>query len=153
MQHNNAPSIDIFNQITKLSPSDSFILKYCKKFNSLVMSIDCMFDMLDFFQWKFNEECWSYFSQLLFFTFPDRSVFLYKTRAIESIFNSNNYFRAMNSLLKNCINENWTIRKSFWTPYHFRFFNKNRKFKKINLIKLNVAILLLGEGNLVYLFL
>lgn len=53
----------------------------------------------------------------------------------------------MNDSLKNCINENWTIRKSFWAPYHFRHFNRNRKFKKINLIKLNVAILLLGGGN------
>lgn len=126
MEHNNAPSFDIFNQITKLSPSDSFVLKYCKKFDNLVMSIDCMFDILDFFQWKFNEECWTYFSQLLFFTLPDRT---------------------MNDSLKNCINENWTIRKSFWAPYHFRHFNRNRKFKKINLIKLNVAILLLGGDN------
>lgn len=54
----------------------------------------------------------------------------------------------MNESLKKCINENWAIRKSFWIPYHFKHFNRNKKFKKINLIKLNVAILLLGGGEL-----
>jgi len=35
------------------------------------LSIDCVFDMLDFYQWKYSEECWSYFSQLLFASIPE----------------------------------------------------------------------------------
>ncbi len=29
------------------------------------MSIDCLFDMLDYFQWKYNERCWQSLSELL----------------------------------------------------------------------------------------
>jgi hypothetical protein len=54
----------------------------------------------------------------------------------------------MVDVVKNCINENWSIRKSYWPAYHFRHVNTNRRFKKINLIKLNVAILFLGEGKI-----
>lgn len=29
------------------------------------MSIDCLFDMLDYFQWKYNEQCWQILCDLL----------------------------------------------------------------------------------------
>lgn len=49
-------------------------------------------------------------------------------------------------MLQECIAENWSIRQSYWIPYHFNRLNTNKKFKKVNLFKLDVAIILLGLG-------
>lgn len=122
IEHNSIYLFDVFNRIAKLSPSDSFVLKYCKKFSDLMMSIDCLFDMLDYFQWKYDDECWNCLSELLITADEIHSI-------------------------KECINENWMIRKNYWIQYHFSHLNFNKKFKKVNLLKLNVAILLLGKEN------
>ena len=51
--------------IAKLSPSDSLILKNLKNLNDQVMSLDCLFDMLDFYQWKYDKTCWKTLNKLL----------------------------------------------------------------------------------------
>jgi len=122
VENNNVNSLEIFSRIAKISPSDSYILKYCRKFNDLIMSIDCIFDMLDHFQWKYSKKCWSCLKELLITS--ERS-----------------------DGFKECIKDNWMLRKKFWIPYHFKRINNNKKFKKVNLIKLEVAIIFMGPAN------
>ena len=45
---------------------------------------------------------------------------------------------------KECINDNWVIRKNYWIPYHFRSYNLN--YKQIDNYRLSVGIILLGPG-------
>lgn len=122
VQYNNTHSIELFNRIAMLNPSDSFVLKHCQDFNDTPLAIDCLFDMLDYYQWKFCEEIWICFNQLIMNTIKDDSI-------------------------KECINENWNVRKSYWIPYHFNQRNINKKIKDVNLLKLNIAILLLGKAH------
>jgi hypothetical protein len=92
------------------------------------MSIDCLFDMLDHFQWKYSRECWQCLYELLILS--DRDI-----------------------ALKECINENWSIRKSYWIPYHFNRVNTSKNFELVNLVKLEIAILFLGFGKFFGIFL
>lgn len=123
LNQKNIYSLDIFHNVAKLSPSDSFILKHCRKFNDACMSIDCIFDMLDHFQWKYSLECWQCLYELLTLSEKDRS-------------------------LKECISENWSIRQAYWTPYHFKRLNTNKSFELVNLVKLEICIMLLGYDHI-----
>lgn len=124
---NNKYSTNLFKYIAKLNPSDSLILSYLKYLNDDLLAIDLLFDMLDYFQWKFCKECWTYLNHFL----------LNSTKS---------------DLIKNCIMENWIIRKRYWMAYHFD--SKGKKNQSICLLKFNIAILLLGESNfkLYYMF-
>jgi hypothetical protein len=51
---------------------------------------------------------------------------------------------------KECIKDNWTIRKDYWIPYHFRSHNLN--YKQIDNYRLSVAIILLGPGIVIFSF-
>ena len=60
-------------------PSDSIVLEYCdllSKRNDYVTCIDCLFDTLDYAQWKNDYERWHYFEDIL------SSINRYKCRII-----------------------------------------------------------------------
>lgn len=83
----------------------------------MVSCIDCLFDMLDYSQWKNDNERWLFFKHLL--------LNIEKTNE-----------------LKECINENWNIRKSFWPSYHFYGF----KNTELHINKAIVGACLMGPG-------
>lgn len=110
-------SLPIFQEITRLCPSDSFVLKYCKYFQDPVISIDSVFDLLDYYQWKYDVECWNLFYKLLV-----------KSDKLDAI--------------KDCIRDNWELRKSYWEIYHFK--DTHAIYKQIDSYRLSVAIVLFG---------
>ena len=58
-------SLPLFQRIVKICPSDGIILKYYKQLRDVTTSIDVLFDLLDYYQWKYNKECWSNLNKLL----------------------------------------------------------------------------------------
>ncbi|CAF0909978.1 unnamed protein product [Brachionus calyciflorus] len=84
------------------------------------MSIDCLFEMLDFYQWKYNKDCWSCLNKLIL-----------KSEKIDSI--------------KECINENWLLRKNYWIPYHFTSFTCI--YEEINQNRFSIGLMLMGPSH------
>jgi hypothetical protein len=76
--------------------------------------------MLDYAKWRYNSKLWKTFNKALLK--PER------TQAI-----------------KECINENWNLRKDYWIPYHFEAFTE--KYMPIDLHRLSIGIILLGGEN------
>jgi hypothetical protein len=65
LKHFNELDMSLIQLIGQLSPIDSYVLKYCDKFNDSVVVIDCLFEMLDGSQWKYDYDCWSIFNNTL----------------------------------------------------------------------------------------
>ena len=65
-------------KIHRLNPSDSYILKYCRKFNDIMMTIDCAFELLDYYQWKYDETCWELLRDLLLYSNKEYRLTYYK---------------------------------------------------------------------------
>jgi hypothetical protein len=61
----NELDIRLIHIIGELSPIDSYILKYFKYFNDPILIIDCLFEMLDAHQWKYDKDCWNFFNKSL----------------------------------------------------------------------------------------
>jgi len=117
--HDPGNVLNALQKIVELSPSDSLVFEYCKLIvfvkNDFITALDCMFDMLDYSQWKHDQERWKYFMELLL-----RSE---KTQE-----------------LKECINDNWKIRESYWPSYHFGYFGTS----EFDDVKAVVAGILMG---------
>ena len=65
LTHMNELDIKLIQRIGELSPIDSYILNYCKYFNDPILIIDCLFEILDAYQWKYDKDCWNFFNKSL----------------------------------------------------------------------------------------
>jgi hypothetical protein len=58
-------SMEHFQCIARLCPSDSMIMKYVNQFRDIILSLDCLFDLLDYYQWKYCKEVWANLNKLM----------------------------------------------------------------------------------------
>ncbi|RMZ94177.1 TATA box-binding -associated factor RNA polymerase I subunit A [Brachionus plicatilis] len=123
LNYMNLISTELFQNITRLNPSDGLILKYHQYFQNVILSIDCIFEILDYYQWKYSKECWSCLS-----------ILIKQSDKIDAI--------------RDCILENWNLRKHYWIPYHFKLFSKI--YENIDIYRFSIAIMLMGPKSLTF---